>query len=93
LINALDLGGLIDFWGTLDSKFFSRLSAEYLPTQKKLFSSLRRRYVIHALQTGRPEKAREFFELHSDELATDEDWRPWFGIFLVLFFAIMQQVH
>ena len=78
-INLSDFTNFIDFWQMLERKFFVRLSAEFHPTLTKLSNSLRKKYLITAVQTARADKVREFFEALSDEISNEEEWRPWFG--------------
>lgn len=74
-----ELTNLVEFWDTLDKKFFARLNSDFHLTIRTLLSSLRKRYVVSAFQAGRHDKVREFFETLTDELAAEEEWRAWFG--------------
>lgn len=47
-------------------------------TVQKLDMSLKRYYVVHAVQGGHVERALEFFKVCASELATDKHWKAWF---------------
>eukprot|EP01132_Coremiostelium_polycephalum_P009624 gene9624-11794_t len=49
-------------------------------TIKKLSSSLRKYYVIYAINNNKPEKVKEFFDLYSIELVKDPEWKHWFAL-------------
>lgn len=90
-IGNSDLIGFNDFWRMLERKFFSRLPTEYGLTQRRLLNSLRKKYVVHAMQTNRAERVKEFYDSVVSELCNDPDWRPWFGIirFAAVVFLIL----
>ncbi|KAM9972200.1 hypothetical protein ACTFIW_003559 [Dictyostelium discoideum] len=49
-------------------------------TIKKLSSSLRKYYVIYAINNNKIDKVKEFFDQYSLELLKDPDWQSWFAL-------------
>ncbi|KJE96129.1 WD repeat-containing protein 91 [Capsaspora owczarzaki ATCC 30864] len=82
-IAAFDIVGLRQFWGHLDMRFFARLDHSFFASVRKLEICLQRYYVVHAIQSGKPDKVVEFFDKFSAELLTQPDWRDWFAILFV----------
>ncbi|XP_067231981.1 WD repeat-containing protein 91 [Chanodichthys erythropterus] len=80
LIQNYDLTGLKEYWAYLDRRLFSRLEDVYRPTVSKLRTSLYRFYVIHSVQTNKPEKTQEFFLKQALELQGQPEWRDWFAL-------------
>jgi hypothetical protein len=54
------------------------LEDEQAQTVQKLELSLKRYYVIYCIQTGKTEKALEFFQVLSSELSANRHWKHWF---------------
>ena len=78
-IRQLDIEGLIGLWGHLNETFFSHLDEDLSWTVSKLELSLKRYYLVSAMQMSRPEKVVQFFETYGAELASTKHWRAWFG--------------
>eukprot|EP00854_Cymbomonas_tetramitiformis_P026219 gene26219-32131_t len=69
---------LLDF---LSQRFFSRLDSTFHDSTKKLETSVLRYYVVHAIQQGRNDKVKEFFEVAGDRLLQQSgEWQEWFAI-------------
>ncbi|KAF2075048.1 hypothetical protein CYY_003658 [Polysphondylium violaceum] len=49
-------------------------------TIKKLSTSLKKYYVIYAVNNNRIDKVKEFFDLYSHELIRDPEWQHWFAL-------------
>uniref|UniRef100_A0A8B9SHV3 WD repeat-containing protein 91 n=1 Tax=Anas platyrhynchos TaxID=8839 RepID=A0A8B9SHV3_ANAPL len=62
----------------LDRRLFSRLEDVYRPTVNKLKTSLFRYYLVHTVQSGRNDKAQEFFLKQASELQNQAEWKDWF---------------
>ncbi|XP_064366870.1 WD repeat-containing protein 91 isoform X2 [Dromaius novaehollandiae] len=77
-VQSYDLAALRDYWGYLDRRLFSRLEDVYRPTVNKLKTSLFRYYLVHTVQTGRNDKAQEFFLKQASELQNQAEWKDWF---------------
>ncbi|KAK1190968.1 WDR91 protein, partial [Pygoscelis papua] len=77
-VQSYDLAALRDYWNYLDRRLFSRLEDVYRPTVNKLKTSLFRYYLIHTVQTGRNDKAQEFFLKQASELQNQAEWKDWF---------------
>jgi hypothetical protein len=46
---------------------------------KKLELSLKRYYIVIALQASKPDKVVEMFEKLGSEIQTQQEWRDWLG--------------
>ncbi|KAM4670974.1 WD repeat-containing protein 91 isoform 3-T3 [Amazona ochrocephala] len=77
-VQSYDLAALRDYWSYLDRRLFSRLEDMYRPTVNKLKTSLLRYYLVHTVQTGRNDKAQEFFLKQASELQNQAEWKDWF---------------
>ncbi|XP_069629533.1 WD repeat-containing protein 91 isoform X2 [Haliaeetus albicilla] len=77
-VQSYDLAALRDYWSYLDRRLFSRLEDVYRPTVNKLKTSLFRYYLVHTVQTGRNDKAQEFFLKQASELQNQVEWKDWF---------------
>ncbi|KGL76069.1 WD repeat-containing protein 91, partial [Tinamus guttatus] len=77
-VQSYDLAALRDYWGYLDRRLFSRLEDVYRPTVNKLKTSLFRYYLVHTVQSGRNDKAQEFFLKQASELQNQAEWKDWF---------------
>nr|XP_025041818.1 WD repeat-containing protein 91 isoform X2 [Pelodiscus sinensis] len=77
-IQSYDLPALRDYWNYLDRRLFSRLEDVYRPTVNKLKTSLFRYYLVYTVQTGRNDKAQEFFLKQASELQNQVEWKDWF---------------
>ncbi|KFP74082.1 WD repeat-containing protein 91, partial [Apaloderma vittatum] len=77
-VQSYDLAALRDYWSYLDRRLFSRLEDMYRPTVNKLKTSLFRYYLVHTVQTGRNDKAQEFFLKQASELQNQAEWKDWF---------------
>ncbi|KAM6292138.1 WD repeat-containing protein 91 isoform 6-T6 [Porphyrio hochstetteri] len=77
-VQSYDLAALRDYWSYLDRRLFSRLEDVYRPTVNKLRTSLFRYYLVHTVQTGRNDKAQEFFLKQASELQNQAEWKDWF---------------
>uniref|UniRef100_A0A8C3J8E9 WD repeat-containing protein 91 n=1 Tax=Calidris pygmaea TaxID=425635 RepID=A0A8C3J8E9_9CHAR len=77
-VQSYDLAALRDYWSYLDRRLFSRLEDVYRPTVNKLKTSLFRYYLVHTVQTGRNDKAQEFFLKQASELQNQAEWKDWF---------------
>lgn len=51
-IQSYDLNGLLEYWGYLERRLFSRLEDVYRPTVNKLKTSLFRYYLVCTVQVG-----------------------------------------
>ncbi|KAI6079327.1 WD repeat-containing protein 91 [Aix galericulata] len=77
-VQSYDLAALRDYWSYLDRRLFSRLEDVYRPTVNKLKTSLFRYYLVHTVQSGRNDKAQEFFLKQASELQNQAEWKDWF---------------
>ncbi|XP_064900517.1 WD repeat-containing protein 91 isoform X1 [Columba livia] len=77
-VQSYDLTALRDYWSYLDRRLFSRLEDVYRPTVNKLKTSLFRYYLVHTVQSGRNDKAQEFFLKQASELQNQVEWKDWF---------------
>ncbi|PKA55064.1 Protein Mut11 [Apostasia shenzhenica] len=72
------LVGLLNFF---KQSFSSASDVVLLSTLSKLELSILRYYIVNALQTGRQDKAVEFFAVNGNYLLQKrEEWLPWFAI-------------
>lgn len=62
----------------LRSFFSFRLEDEQAQTVQKLELSLKRYYIVFCVQTGKTEKALEFFKVLAAELSSNRHWKHWF---------------
>ena len=78
---------LLNLMGFLDKLFFASADVWYQTTVKKLEASLKRYYLVHALQKGRPDRVLDFYEHYGESfLRTGDDCHAWFGeLFLPAF--------
>ncbi|MEE6477818.1 hypothetical protein FKM82_011640 [Ascaphus truei] len=79
-IHGYDLGGLLEYWGYLERRLFSRLEDVYRPTVHKLKTSLFRYYLVYTVQTSRTDKAHDFFQKQATELQNQTEWKEWFAL-------------
>ncbi|EFA82464.1 WD40 repeat-containing protein [Heterostelium album PN500] len=95
-ITTYDIVHLVELWNFLDSTFFNRIDytthygfkssvtsthkQDFSTTVKKLANSLKKFYLITAVNNGKLEKVREFFDYYSSELVKDPDWKHWFAL-------------
>ena len=81
---------LLNLMGFLDKLFFASADVWYQTTVKKLEASLKRYYLVHALQKGRPDRVLDFYEHYGESfLRTGDDCHAWFGeLFLPAFWGI-----
>ena len=85
-IYSFDLNGLLDYWLYLDTKYFSRLTMKFVQNSSNGSISLTRKYelfllryyLIHAIQSSKPEKAMEFFENYAYKLQSQNEWKEWY---------------
>lgn len=78
-IKKYDMEGFMSLWTFLNETFFIR--ADNLKWNVEHFElSLKRYYVVNAIQTQRIDKCNEFFMTYGAVLAQHDDWRPWFGM-------------
>ncbi|XP_063785091.1 WD repeat-containing protein 91 [Pseudophryne corroboree] len=79
-IQSYDLNGLLDYWGYLERRLFSRLEDVYRPTVRKLKTSLFRYYLVCTIQSSRTDKAHDFFQKQAPELQNQAEWKEWFAL-------------
>ncbi|KAM9312420.1 WD repeat-containing protein 91 [Gastrophryne carolinensis] len=79
-IQSYDLNGLLDYWGYLERRLFSRLEDVYRPTVNKLKTSLFRYYLVCTIQSSRTDKAHDFFQKQAPELQNQAEWKEWFAL-------------
>lgn len=79
-IQNYDLSGLLDYWGYLERRLFSRLEDVYRPTVNKLKTSLFRYYLVCTIQSSRADKAHDFFQKQAPELQNQAEWKEWFAL-------------
>jgi hypothetical protein len=81
---------LLNLMGFLDKLFFASADVWYQTTVKKLEASLKRYYLVHALQKGRPDRVLDFYEHYGESfLRTGDDCHAWFGeLFLSAFWKV-----
>ncbi|XP_018423390.1 PREDICTED: WD repeat-containing protein 91 [Nanorana parkeri] len=79
-IQSYDLNGLLDYWGYLERRLFSRLEDVYRPTINKLKTSLFRYYLVCTIQSSRTDKAQDFFQKQAPELQNQAEWKEWFAL-------------
>lgn len=56
---------------------------------RRLELSLRRYYIVYAMQVGRPDRVADFFAVLGAELQDSEEWRDWFGSLLLLLLPLL----
>ena len=78
-VTVYDLQGIRDYWSYLRRRFFTRLDTANLTNAQKLEKCLYRFYLVHAVQTSRPDMVTDFFEKMAPELQSQQDWKEWFG--------------
>ncbi|KAJ7561480.1 hypothetical protein O6H91_03G030300 [Diphasiastrum complanatum] len=72
---------MVNLLAFLNQTFFSPADLEYQSTVRKLDASLKKYYIVYALQKGRPDRIIQFFEHYGDSLLQNgEDWHSWFAI-------------
>lgn len=72
---------LLNLMGFLDKLFFASADVWYQTTVKKLEASLKRYYLVHALQKGRPDRVLDFYEHYGESfLRTGDDCHAWFAL-------------
>ncbi|CAI9563155.1 unnamed protein product [Staurois parvus] len=79
-IQSYDLNGLLEYWGYLERRLFSRLEDVYRPTVNKLKTSLFRYYLVCTIQCSRADKAHDFFQKQAPELQNQAEWKEWFAL-------------
>lgn len=73
---------LLDLLAYLHTLSTGSAELEEAGAVEKLESNLKRYYIVHALQKGRPDRVLEFFEHYGEGLLhTADDWTSWFGNF------------
>lgn len=72
-----DLPNLLEFWEYLDRRFFSRLEHAFAIACRKLELSLKKYYIVAAIQASRIEKVTEMFERLAPEIHGQAEWREW----------------
>lgn len=84
-IYSFDLNGLMDYWIYLDNKYFSRLTLKFVQNTSSSITLTRkyelfllRYYLIHAIQSSKPEKASELFENYAYKLQSQAEWKEWY---------------
>lgn len=60
--------------------YIYRLEDDFITTIRKFDISLKRYYVVCAVQSGKIDKVLEFFQVFSSEISTDESWSKWLSI-------------
>ncbi|MDP2436752.1 MAG: hypothetical protein Q8P67_13465, partial [archaeon] len=75
---SFDFRAMLELWNFLERHFFVKIDPSFLPTIQKLFTSLQRFYLINAINTGAPEKAREFLEVNIGNFRGRPEWERWF---------------
>ncbi|EGG19410.1 WD40 repeat-containing protein [Cavenderia fasciculata] len=53
---------------------------DFSATIKKLSDSLKKYYLVSAVNSGKLDKVREFFDIYSSELIKDPEWKHWFAL-------------
>ncbi len=78
---------LLDLWGYLCDRLFSRLDSTFTSAIDRLGVSLQRLWVVNNVGKGRMEAVDAFFKAHSKRLrpgdrdpCPDLDWTPWLSI-------------
>eukprot|EP01122_Echinamoeba_exundans_P014203 TRINITY_DN6385_c0_g1_i1.p1 TRINITY_DN6385_c0_g1~~TRINITY_DN6385_c0_g1_i1.p1 ORF type:complete len:741 (+),score=104.64 TRINITY_DN6385_c0_g1_i1:160-2382(+) len=77
-VHNYNINEMKDLWDYLNTSFFTKLEDEQAQTVQKLELSLKRYYVVFCIQTGKTDKALEFFQVLSSELSTNRHWKHWF---------------
>ncbi len=79
--------GLLDLWGYLCDRLFSRLDTTFTAAIDRLGVSLQRLWVVNNVVKGRMDAVDAFFTAHSKRLrpgdqdhSPDLDWTPWLSI-------------
>ena len=80
LLTSFQYHAMMDLWGFLQERFFSRLQHSYWPVIRHLELSLQRFYVVNAVQNDRVDKVREVLESEAEEFKGSKDWEPWFQL-------------
>eukprot|EP01133_Synstelium_polycarpum_P013311 gene13311-15648_t len=94
-VSTYDILHLVELWNFLDSTFFNRIDynthygfkssttstrQDFSATIKKLANSLKKFYLITAINNGKIDKVRDFFDIYSQELVKDPEWKHWFAL-------------
>jgi WD40 repeat protein len=79
-IQSLNITAVLEMWNHLQQTFFQRLDEDMTLTVQQLEISVKRYYLIHAIQQGKTEKVTEFFTVLGDSLAQDKNWKSWFAL-------------
>lgn len=80
LLTSFQYHAMMDLWGFLQERFFSRLQHSYWPVIRHLELSLQRFYIVNAIQNDRLEKVRELLESEAEDFRGSRDWEPWFRL-------------
>ena len=68
-VDTYDMPGLLSLWSFLDARFFHHLESHYRSVVMDFEVALKRYYIIHAVQSGRPNEAVKFFEQYGETLS------------------------
>ena len=68
-IDNYDMPGLLSLWNFLDARFFHHLESRYRKVVLDFDVALKRYYIIHSIQSGRPNEAVKFFEQYGESLS------------------------
>lgn len=87
LVEGDHFDGLLDLWGYLCDRLFSRLDTTFTAAIDRLGVSLQRLWVVNNVVKGRMDAVDAFFTAHSKRLrpgdqdhSPDLDWTPWLSI-------------
>ena len=78
-IQNYEIANLKSYWRYFEKCYFCQLGHETYKLVKKLETNILRLYVVHALQSNKPERVNEFFEKYASDLQHEDVWSDWFS--------------
>ncbi|BFI23507.1 WD repeat-containing protein 91 [Marchantia polymorpha subsp. ruderalis] len=80
-VPRFEADNMINLLAFLQKSFFPSAEERYHITLRKLEASLKKYYIVNAMQKARPDRVIHFFERHADSLLrSGDDWHSWFAI-------------
>ncbi|OAE20037.1 hypothetical protein AXG93_2584s1210 [Marchantia polymorpha subsp. ruderalis] len=78
-VPRFEADNMINLLAFLQKSFFPSAEERYHITLRKLEASLKKYYIVNAMQKARPDRVIHFFERHADSLLrSGDDWHSWF---------------
>ena len=79
-LTSYNFDAMMDLWNFLDERYLFRLEYRCSAIVKHLELSLKRFYVVNALQCGQADKVRDIFERYGDSFHVANEWSAWFAL-------------